>query len=361
MQLDQAAAGGHIAVLTQILSGLGGVGKTQLAAAYATRLWQDQEVDLLVWINADSRTSVISRYAEAAVEVTGWETANPDQAAARFLSWLANTKRRWLIVLDDLTDPADLRGLWPPVNSTGRTIVTTRRRDAALVGTSRRLVQVDLFTPNEARHYLADKLAGQRGQLDGADALAQDLGYLPLALAQAAAYIADQGLTCHEYRQRLASRRLADLSPMALPDDHRAAVVAAWELSIAVADEQPPRGIARPVLEIAALLDPNGIPADVFATRTVTAYCTERLRREVNREDTHDALRALHRLNLVTTDARTVRMHALVQRVVREATEQDRIRPSPLLQPVRYSKPGRTSSVTRHTPSFCDPIPSLLT
>jgi hypothetical protein len=111
---------------------------------------------------------------------------------------------------------------------------------------------------------------------------------------------------------------------MALPDDHRAAVVAAWELSIALADRQPPHGIARLVLEIAALLDPNGIPSDVFATTSVTAYCAERLGREVDGEDTHDALRALHRLNLVTTDARTVRMHALVQRVVWEATEPDR-------------------------------------
>ena len=322
-QLDHATGGGQTAVVTQVLSGLGGVGKTQLAAAYANRLWLGQEVDLLVWINARSRTSVISRYAEAAVEVTGLDTPNPDQAAARFLSWLANTKRRWLIVLDDLTDPADLTGLWPPANSLGRTVVTTRRRDSALAAAGRRLVQVDLFTPDEARQYVNDKLPGQRSQLDGADDLARDLGYLPLALAQATAYISDQGLTCQEYRQRLASRRLADLSPIALPDDHQAAVVASWELSIALADRQSPHGTARPVLEIAALLDPNGIPADVFATPSVTAYCAERVGRQIDGEDTRDALRALHRLNLVTTDSRVVRVHALVQRVVREAAKPD--------------------------------------
>jgi hypothetical protein len=50
--LDEAVSAGRTAVLTQVLSGLGGVGKTQLAAAYARRVWRDGELDLLVWATA---------------------------------------------------------------------------------------------------------------------------------------------------------------------------------------------------------------------------------------------------------------------------------------------------------------------
>jgi len=54
------------------------------------------------------------------------------------------------VVLDDLANPADARGLWPPASARGRVLVTTRRRDAVLSGEGRRLVDVGLFTPAEA-------------------------------------------------------------------------------------------------------------------------------------------------------------------------------------------------------------------
>ena len=95
-------------------TGMGGIGKTQLAAAYAHRLWDGGGLDLLVWLTATGRDAILIGYAEAGADLThppaGEDT---ERVAGRFLAWLAATDRRWLIVLDDLTDPADLRGLWP--------------------------------------------------------------------------------------------------------------------------------------------------------------------------------------------------------------------------------------------------------
>ena len=89
-------------------------GKTQLAAAFAESLWHSHELDLLVWIQATSRATVLSGYAAATAAATGRDQAiSCESVAAQFLGWLGETSRRWLVVLDDLADPADLDGLWP--------------------------------------------------------------------------------------------------------------------------------------------------------------------------------------------------------------------------------------------------------
>ena len=160
--LNTASTSGQTVVVCQVVTGLGGVGKTQLAAALAHHVWREQLVDLLVWVSATSRTGLIAGYAQAAADVTGIEDTDPQQAADRFLAWLASTGRRWLIVLDDLNDPADLRRLWPPATGPGRTVITTRRRDSALLA-GRHVVQVGLFTPTEAHTYLQNKLSGAPG------------------------------------------------------------------------------------------------------------------------------------------------------------------------------------------------------
>ncbi len=58
----------------QVLTGLGGVGKTQVVAALARRLWDARRVDLLVWVTAASRTAILTGLAEAAARVTGSRT-----------------------------------------------------------------------------------------------------------------------------------------------------------------------------------------------------------------------------------------------------------------------------------------------
>ncbi|MGX6608286.1 tetratricopeptide repeat protein [Micromonosporaceae bacterium Da 78-11] len=327
--LAAAAASGQAVVVCQVVTGGGGVGKTQLAAGLAHRCWDTRAVDLLIWVTASSRSRVLTTYAQAALDLTGFEDPDPEQAAARLLGWLASTDKRWLIVLDDLTDPGVLRTLWPPVQTpVGRTVVTTRRRDASLLA-GRHVVPVDLFTSAEARAYLDHKLARHPHLLDGAAELAADLGCLPLALAQAAAYMLDRNLSCARYRTRLADRRrrLEDLVPEhgALPDEHHATIEATWALSIDLADQLRPRGLARPLIQLAALLDPNGIPTAVFTTAAVCEHLSARRPdgRPVDADEISDGLHALHRLNLLTFDTDTVRAHALVQRAVREATSTD--------------------------------------
>ncbi|MFI0719772.1 tetratricopeptide repeat protein [Streptomyces sp. NPDC021224] len=334
-RLREAVRGGGTAVLCQVLSGMGGVGKTQLAADLADELLREQEVDLLVWLSASSRTAIIAGLAQAGAEVCGADPGDPEQATRAVLAWLRAGPRRWLVVLDDIADPADLKGLWPPAVEHGRTVVTTRRRDAALTGNGRRIVQVGTFIPEEAAKYLTSALkeAGRTEPADELAALADDLGCLPLALSQAAAYIVDAGISAAKYRDLLARRvrTLEDVSPDVLPDDQPHTMAAAWELSVERANALRPRGLARPMLELASLLAPDGIPAAVLTSEPALAHLTARSTQPVTADDAAGALRALHRLSLLTapepddTDAGGLaRVHQVVQRATRERLPTER-------------------------------------
>ncbi|MEU1284451.1 tetratricopeptide repeat protein [Kitasatospora sp. NPDC005856] len=337
--LRAAVDAGGTAVLSQVLAGAGGVGKTQLAADYARTAWENGSVDVLVWVSASSRQAITAGYAQAGIELLAADPDDPEQAARAFLAWLEPKPEekpcRWLVVLDDLADPADLRGLWPP-NQHGRTLVTTRRREAALTGQGRRLVHVGMFMPWEAGAYLTAVLTAHdcTEPADEINALAEDLGCLPLALAQAAAYIVDAGTTCAAYRSLLADRRrkLADLLPEsnALPDDQAATVAAAWSLSIEHADRIRPQGLARPMLQLTAMLDPSGIPDTVLISPPALSHLTRQRTLTtpipdgpVRAEDATAALRVLHRLNLVDhtpdTPHQAVRVHQLIQRAALDA------------------------------------------
>ncbi|MEV4137520.1 NB-ARC domain-containing protein [Dactylosporangium sp. NPDC049742] len=254
--------GALVAVSSPVLVGDGGTGKTQLAAALFEQARADG-TDLAVWVTASSRTATLTGYADAAGALR-LATGDVERAAAAFLTWLANTDKTWIVVLDDVADPADpadLRGLWP-AGPTGRLVLTTRRRDAALRSRGT-VIDVGVFTPAESAAYLTAKL--DRADPDAAT-LAADLGHLPLALAQAAALIVDDALTCAEYRALFADRtsRLADLFPNATGDDYDHELAATWSLAADRADALAPTGLARPMLLLAATLDPNGIPEAVL-------------------------------------------------------------------------------------------------
>ncbi|MFI0939238.1 FxSxx-COOH system tetratricopeptide repeat protein [Streptomyces sp. NPDC021020] len=310
----------------QVLSGMGGVGKTQLAADLAEEVLRQQGVDLLVWLSAGSRTAIVAGLAQAGAEVCGADPSDPEQATRTFLAWLRAGPRRWLVVLDDIADPADVKGLWPPAVEHGRTVVTTRRRDAALAGNGRRVVQVGTFTAAEAATYLASALeeAGRAEPTAELASLADELGCLPLALSQAAAYVVDAGIPVAKYRDLLARRvrTLEDVSPDVLPDDQPHTMAAAWQLSVERADALRPYGLARPMLELASFLAPS-IPAAVLTSEPSLAHLTVQRTQPVTADDAAGALRALHRLSLLTApgpddDEGYVRVHQIVRRATRE-------------------------------------------
>ncbi len=307
----------------------GGTGKTQLAVEFSHAMWYTRAVEVLVWVTAASRESVVNGFAQAANTVdASAQDEDAEVAAARFVSWLANTRQPWALVLDDLAELADLEELWP-AGASGRVLVTTRlpaatfqggtAEGAAFAGSSLRVVPVAGLNRREAMDYIASRLTEYPDQRIEALDLGEDLDGLPLGLAQATAVMSARRQGCREYRSLLAER----IPHMPAVDGVSAAVLATWSIAAECAHELPPAGLAWPTLVLAAMLDHHGVPGTVLTSPAACSYIAGRPSTAGGTDQTmvRTAINNLAHAGLITIDpaspARTVQMHASVQAAVR--------------------------------------------
>jgi tetratricopeptide (TPR) repeat protein len=301
--------------------GLGGTGKTHLAAVSAGMLRRDPALLLIVWVTATGRDAVVSGYAQALRDVgVRAPGANPEQAAAQFLAWLAGADQPWLVVLDDLRDRAVMDELWPR-GPAGWVLVTTEAADTTAEVSNRHVVPVGPFSPREALACLSAQQYTDASQRAGALDLASDLDFQPVALGQAVAVMTELGTGCGEYRSRLAEHRQRTASPRTA--GQQSALAAAWSASVEVAELLPPAGLAGRALALVSMLAPHGIPGAVLTSDAACEYLTGRPGGPTpQRAEASAAVYNLARAGLVSIDAdsaaSTVRVHPLVQAITRE-------------------------------------------
>jgi tetratricopeptide (TPR) repeat protein len=245
----------------------GACGKTQIAVLIAESLWRSRLIDGLVWISATDRAAVLSGFAAASVAATGLEPAGPaDSVAVRFVSWLAETRQPWLVVLDDLPEAVDLSGLWP-AGPAGRLLITSPRPLSVRPGT--RVIPVGPFSTREALNGLSERLSANPVQRQGAIDLVETLGREPLALGQASAAVASSNLTCRDYRDLFLQRRD---EIWAGAEQIPSAATVTWVLCLERAESLLPGPSVRLMLVLLALLDGHGIPGAVFGAQALIAY-----------------------------------------------------------------------------------------
>jgi tetratricopeptide (TPR) repeat protein len=275
-------------------------GKTQLAAYHAESLWEARAVDLLVWIDASSRASILAEYVAVASALAAAKPAgSAEETATRFLGWLASTDRRWLMVLDDVPDAEALRGLWPR-GPAGRVMMTTVNSRAADSVPDVLVLELGPFSPREAMTYLVSRLSKDPDQRRGAIDLIQDVGCQPLPLAHATALINSSWLNCVDYREQFYRRMTVFNSPGAgaVP-----AAAVTWTLSVEHAGELAPGNSAQACLALAALLDGHGIPLSVLDTPAASTYLLSVMRSaDRGAEPAVAALAALEQAGLVIVD-----------------------------------------------------------
>ena len=298
-------AGGRVVVI----SGGRGTGKTQVAAEYARKAVADG-VRLVAWVSGEGHERLLFGLAEVA---RGLGVADPEgdsEASARRLRDGLNARvAAGVLVIDNATDPPVVRRYLPATGQT-RVIITSTDRAFRTAGTE---IEVDVFDPADSVVYLTERTRLADGA--GAQAVADELGHLPLALAQAGSVIELQGLTYPVYLDRLRSLPLEEMLPADRGDSYPHGVAAAVLLSVEAVREDDPDGLAGGVLSSMALLAGEGVARGMLAQ--IIGVTEGQLQRLDN------TLAGLVATSLVvwTKDRGGVVMHRLVARAIRDRFE----------------------------------------
>ncbi len=328
IRLADALKAGQSAALSQpqAISGLGGIGKTQIAIEYAYRYHQEYEA--VLWARAESLESLISSYNAIAtlLNLPEREASEQDITIQAVKKWL-QTHRKWLLILDNADELMLLPDFLPP-DLGGHLLLTTR---ASAIGRLARRLEVETLLPKQGALFLlrrAGLLApdatleqASPQERDLALQICQELGGLPLALDQAGAYLEETGIDLISYwqiYQQCRSRLLQQRGGLA--SNHPQSVATTWSLSFQHVEEK--NEAAADLLRLCAFLAPDAIPENIITKGA--SYLGLRLKSVVADPFLlSQAIEALRAYSLIRRDSRTksLSVHRLVQAVLLDSME----------------------------------------
>jgi tetratricopeptide (TPR) repeat protein len=305
--LREKLTSGQHAALTQAIHGLGGVGKTQLANEYTYR--HAHEYDAVLWVRAEEPTTLAADFAALAGELCVSEPDPRDQDTdiKAVLRWLRDNTR-WLLVFDNAEEGRQIVKYLPQVGI-GHVLITSRNPDWRQYAQP---VVVEVMEPGEA----VDFLLRRTGEQDRATAgkLAEELGFLPIALAQAGAYMEQKRRSLPDYLSLFQEYRDKAFIPA---DDYPVTIAATWELSFhAVRGHSP---AAADLMNLCAFFAPEDIPLDMLVEGA--EHLPDSLKNAVSKPlELDNIVGELGKYSLVEVDKdrRTISIHRLVQAVVRD-------------------------------------------
>ena len=323
------------------LSGLGGIGKTQTAIAVARRL--AEQYDYILWLSAED-----IRFAGTGlrllVDALNLPGVNPEQGDTYLQAlriWLrSDDSKNWLLVVDNADEPESLREFFDSLHTPrGKVLLTTRAHASRLACLNlhpEAVVEAQRMTEAEAVEFLFERTGKPRNPQteQRARAIAKRLGYLPLAMEQAGAYLTQTQAPLQDYLQLYdQKRREWDQRYKPQMGNYPATVGTTWLINIEQVQRKSPPSVA--LLQLLAFFDSERIPlwlVQVIAYQMKPRGCLALVglleRIGLNESAMSEALAQLISYSLVGYDGYIERegeqvpyscaVHRLVQEVVRD-------------------------------------------
>ncbi len=311
--------GGELAELAQGLAsaatvtvhGIGGVGKTALAAEYA--YMHNMEYEVVWWVAAEQPDLLRDKFAALAARL-GAEPADEQQPLQAQIRDLLAAATGWLLIFDDADAAGDILP-WLPAeprsaDRPGHVIVSTRRGGFVKLG---RVLELNVIEPADAVALMWERVPDL--EEDTAEDIAEELGWLPLALEQAGAYLDRTRVPGEEFLEQLRSGA-ADLSGRGPGGSHAETVATLWDISLERVAADSPEAIQ--LLEVCAYLAPEPVPLDLFIAHPgllpepLSTTAGDRDRAAFN-----DTIAVLVDYSLAKRSRAGLRMHPMVQATVR--------------------------------------------
>lgn len=307
------------------ICGLGGIGKTETAIEYAHRY--REEYKYVLWIVAASSESLVSGFVDFAklLDLRECNAQDHKLVVAAVKRWLKSNSG-WLLVFDSADDPTLIENFMPH-QSDGHILLTSRASTFANLYITKPL-DLDAMKPEEASGFLRKRTGRSdlpNEELKAISKLGEKLGYLPLALEQAAAYTHEMRIGFRDYLNGY-DKRGSEFLDKHLSDSSRypQSISTTWRLNFDQV-ETASRGAAD-LLRLSSFLAPERIPIEVFPLASSmlpsTIICSSDPSDPLVLDD---FLKPLMHYSLIRRDfeSRTFSIHRLVQAVIQDMIEKD--------------------------------------
>jgi tetratricopeptide (TPR) repeat protein len=271
---------------------------------------------MVAWVNARDRPSLLAGFAAIAdaCGLSGGVRMPVHDAALAVRRRLEADGDGCLVVFDNVSDPDVLRPFVPAAGA-ARVLITSDRQPAAGLGTS---VPVGVFSPDQALTFLVSRTG--LADTAGAAALAAELEYLPLALAQAAAVISALDLDCRTYLERLRALSVQEHLTRRQGQPYPPGVPGSVLLNLDAVRTGDEGGVCARVMEIMAVLSAAGVRRELLHAAGKAGETADGSAAGMAADALDRALTLLAEQSLLSfsESGQTIIPHQFVMRIVRD-------------------------------------------
>ncbi len=320
LDLHASLTKGDGATVLHAIKGLGGVGKTQTAVEYVYRYRNAYKA--VLWTGAESELEIRAGFADIAqtLDLTAAKLAEQNVAVEAVKRWL-EAEDDWLLIFDNANTPEFVKP-FRPRNPRGHVLLTSRAHTFDTLGI-KKPIEITELPPDEAFQFFLKRT--RLDQEDGketqaAQDLALELGYLPLAMEQAGAYILAQEASFQDYLTSYRKHHVKLLERQGpVTGGYDLSVAKTWDLNFREVEKTSEA--AADLLRVSAFLAPDNIPLELIrkgASELGEALSSALSDAENDPLALTQVLGSLLRYSLVRREGNTYSIHRLVQAVLQD-------------------------------------------